>query len=229
MRRGRRCEAAGEPWPARPGLSSRTTPRAPRSCSSSPTPRRPAELDAVVRRAFGPPAHDPCGLASLEGPEPARITGAGAGPVTEIGLVAASAWPRPTGWTRLAAPTTAEEYARDLYAALRRADELELPVVVAVLPDASGGPLALAVRDRLARAAHEGTARPSAVGAVAVRARLAGRPVRTWRAAGKPRGRTCRRGRLRLLAASPFGSVRCRSPGGGQDWSARSPWGGRAS
>ena len=64
--------------------------------------------------------------------------------------------PTPEGWTRLAAPTTAEEYARDLYAALRRADELELPVVVAVLPDASGGPLALAVRDRLARAAHEG-------------------------------------------------------------------------
>ncbi len=70
--------------------------------------------------------------------------------------MAVSGVPTPEGWTRLAAPTTAEEYARDLYAALRRADELELPVVVAVLPDASGGPLALAVRDRLARAAHEG-------------------------------------------------------------------------
>jgi hypothetical protein len=60
----------------------------------------------------------------------------------------------PPGWTRLAAPANAEQYARDLYAALRRADELHLDVVVAVLPEASGGPLALAVRDRLARAAH---------------------------------------------------------------------------
>ncbi len=69
--------------------------------------------------------------------------------------MAASEVTTPDGWTRLAAPVTAEEYARQLYAALRRADELGLEVVVAVLPDADGGPLALAVRDRLARAAHE--------------------------------------------------------------------------
>jgi L-threonylcarbamoyladenylate synthase len=70
------------------------------------------------------------------------------------GLVAASEVVTPDGWTRLAAPVTAEEYARELYVALRRADELELAIVVAVLPDATGGPLALAVRDRLARAAY---------------------------------------------------------------------------
>jgi L-threonylcarbamoyladenylate synthase len=70
------------------------------------------------------------------------------------GLVAASSLATPPGWTRLAAPASAEEYARQLYAALRRADELGLAAVVAVLPDADAGPLALAVRDRLARAAH---------------------------------------------------------------------------
>ena len=71
-----------------------------------------------------------------------------------MGLVAPSEVATPDGWSRLAAPVTAEEYARLLYAALRRADELGLDVVVAVLPDADAGPLALAVRDRLARAAH---------------------------------------------------------------------------
>lgn len=71
-----------------------------------------------------------------------------------IGLLAAIAVPTPTGWTRLAAPSSAQEYARDLYAALRRADELGLTTVVAVLPNPSEGPLAHAVRDRLARAAH---------------------------------------------------------------------------
>jgi L-threonylcarbamoyladenylate synthase len=70
------------------------------------------------------------------------------------GLVAASEVTTPDRWTRLAAPVTAEEYARQLYAALRRADELGLAILVAVLPEADAGPLALAVRDRLAKAAH---------------------------------------------------------------------------
>jgi L-threonylcarbamoyladenylate synthase len=70
------------------------------------------------------------------------------------GLIAPAAVPTPRGWTRLAAPETDEAYARDLYAALRRADELGLATLVAVLPDPSGGPLAHAVRDRLMRAAH---------------------------------------------------------------------------
>jgi L-threonylcarbamoyladenylate synthase len=75
---------------------------------------------------------------------------------SRIGLLALAEVVTPAGWARLAAPGSAEQYARDLYAALRRADRLGLDVVVAVLPDAAGGPLALAVRDRLARAAHGG-------------------------------------------------------------------------
>jgi L-threonylcarbamoyladenylate synthase len=75
---------------------------------------------------------------------------------SRIGLLALAEVVTPAGWARLAAPGSAEQYARDLYGALRRADRLGLDVVVAVLPDAAGGPLALAVRDRLARAAHGG-------------------------------------------------------------------------
>jgi L-threonylcarbamoyladenylate synthase len=75
-------------------------------------------------------------------------------PPGRIGLVAEADVPTPDGWTRLAAPATPEDYARDLYAALRQADELGLATVVAVLPDPDGGPLAQAARDRLARAAH---------------------------------------------------------------------------
>jgi L-threonylcarbamoyladenylate synthase len=75
-------------------------------------------------------------------------------PAGPMGLIAPVDVTTPTGWTRLAAPRTAEEYARDLYAALRRADELGLGTVVAVLPDVAEGPLAHAVRDRLTRAAH---------------------------------------------------------------------------
>ena len=80
--------------------------------------------------------------------------GPGPGSDASIGLVAAADVDTPDGWTRLAAPTDVEEYARDLYAALRQADTLQVDVVVAVLPEATAGPLALAVRDRLARAAH---------------------------------------------------------------------------
>ncbi|MGB7981178.1 MAG: L-threonylcarbamoyladenylate synthase [Candidatus Nanopelagicales bacterium] len=73
---------------------------------------------------------------------------------TLVGLLAEVEVATPSGWTRLAAPRTVQEYARDLYAALRRADERGLATVVAVLPDAAQGPLAHAVADRLARAAH---------------------------------------------------------------------------
>lgn len=59
---------------------------------------------------------------------------------------------------RLVAPSTVEEYAQDLYAALRRADDLQLAAVVAVLPPAEG--IGVAVRDRLSRAAV-GTASPN--------------------------------------------------------------------
>jgi len=56
------------------------------------------------------------------------------------------------GVVRLAAPRSHDEYARVLYSALRAADEQGLAVVVAVQPQGDG--IAIAIRDRLIRAAH---------------------------------------------------------------------------
>ena len=56
---------------------------------------------------------------------------------------------------RLAAPTTHEEFARVLYAALRAADEQGLATVIVQQPLGDG--IAVAIRDRLKRAAHSGT------------------------------------------------------------------------
>jgi L-threonylcarbamoyladenylate synthase len=97
-------------------------------------------------------AHDPRRLLTLEGQQPAPITDLVRGGA--VGLIAPADVSTPTGWARLSAPGSGEEYARDLYAALRKADELGLATVVAVLPDPAEGVLAQAVRDRLARAAH---------------------------------------------------------------------------
>jgi len=73
------------------------------------------------------------------------------------GLLAPAHVPTPTGMLRLAAPPDSATYARDLYAALRRADALALHRVLAVPPDpgdtGDAGALAEAVRDRLTRAA----------------------------------------------------------------------------
>jgi L-threonylcarbamoyladenylate synthase len=52
----------------------------------------------------------------------------------------------------LAAPKDASEFARDLYAALRKADDLGLTRIVAVTPEGDG--LAEAIADRLARASY---------------------------------------------------------------------------
>lgn len=72
--------------------------------------------------------------------------------VPHVGLLAPRAVPTPSGWHRLAAPVSDEQYAHELYAALRRADELGLSVVVVVPPQP--GPLAEAINDRLRRAAQ---------------------------------------------------------------------------
>jgi L-threonylcarbamoyladenylate synthase len=56
------------------------------------------------------------------------------------------------GVVRLAAPTTHEDFARVLYAALRAADEKGLATVVVHEPQGEG--IAIAIRDRLKRAAH---------------------------------------------------------------------------
>lgn len=71
-----------------------------------------------------------------------------------VGLLAPAGIATPNGWARLAGPTDTAQYAHVLYGSLRRADRLGLARVVAVLPDPESGPLAAAVRDRLARAAH---------------------------------------------------------------------------
>jgi len=70
------------------------------------------------------------------------------------GLIALAEVPTPSGVVRLAAPATVDDYARELYAALREADARGLSRVVAVAPQGEG--IAVAVRDRLQRASHRG-------------------------------------------------------------------------
>ena len=67
------------------------------------------------------------------------------------GLLALASIATPPGIVRLAAPENADDYARDLYSALREADALELSRVVARPPAPAG--IGAAVIDRLERAA----------------------------------------------------------------------------
>jgi L-threonylcarbamoyladenylate synthase len=71
-------------------------------------------------------------------------------PVAGQGYIAPSRRVTPTGVNRLAAPKNLDEFARDLYAALRKADEMGLTEVVVEQPQGDG--LAIAIRDRLERA-----------------------------------------------------------------------------
>jgi L-threonylcarbamoyladenylate synthase len=68
------------------------------------------------------------------------------------GFIALSTHETPAGAIRLCTPETSEEYAQQLYAALRRADELNLSRVVAITP--TGDELSLAIADRLLRASR---------------------------------------------------------------------------
>lgn len=68
-----------------------------------------------------------------------------------VGLIAMSDVETPQGVIRLAAPKSLEEYARVLYSALREADKQGLSVVNVVMPAGDG--LAVAIRDRITRAA----------------------------------------------------------------------------
>jgi len=67
------------------------------------------------------------------------------------GLIAPDQIPTPNGVIRLSAPSSIEQYARELYLALRKADQLGLEVVVVLQPGGDG--LAAAIRDRLQRSA----------------------------------------------------------------------------
>lgn len=69
------------------------------------------------------------------------------------GLIAQQSVQTPSGVIRLAAPATTEEYANQLYLALRKADELGLSRVVAITPE--GDELSAAINDRLMRASHK--------------------------------------------------------------------------
>ena len=73
-------------------------------------------------------------------------------PAEGQGFIAMADVATPVGVKRLAAPKSDVEFARVLYAALRAADEQGLQTVVVVQPAGDG--IAVAIRDRLMRAAH---------------------------------------------------------------------------
>jgi len=76
-------------------------------------------------------------------------------PLAGQGFIAMADVASATGVIRLAAPKTHEEFARVLYSALRAADEQGLSTVVVAQPAGNG--IAIAIRDRLMRAAHTGS------------------------------------------------------------------------
>jgi L-threonylcarbamoyladenylate synthase len=67
------------------------------------------------------------------------------------GLIALNTYSTPEGAIRLASPINNEDFARQLYAALREADAQGIDQVVVIQPE--GSDIALAIRDRLKRAA----------------------------------------------------------------------------
>jgi L-threonylcarbamoyladenylate synthase len=73
-------------------------------------------------------------------------------PVAGQGFIAMADVATPDGVVRLAAPKNNDEFARVLYSALRAADEQGLKSVVVAQPAGDG--IAIAIRDRLKRAAH---------------------------------------------------------------------------
>ena len=73
-------------------------------------------------------------------------------PTAGQGFIAMADVATPDGVVRLAAPKSDDEFAQVLYAALRAADEQRLQSVVVAQPQGAG--IAVAIRDRLQRAAH---------------------------------------------------------------------------
>jgi L-threonylcarbamoyladenylate synthase len=76
-------------------------------------------------------------------------------PLAGQGFIAMADVASPAGVIRLASPTTHDEFARVLYSALRAADEQGLNTVVVAQPGGNG--IAIAIRDRLMRAANTGS------------------------------------------------------------------------
>lgn len=73
-------------------------------------------------------------------------------PLPRDGYLALSQFETPEGVTRLASPKNADEFAHQMYAALRSADAQNLVRVVVKQPEGSG--ITIAIRDRLRRASH---------------------------------------------------------------------------
>jgi L-threonylcarbamoyladenylate synthase len=73
-------------------------------------------------------------------------------PLRGQGFIALATTPTPKDVIRLASPSNDVEFAQTLYASLRKADELDLSHVVIEQPTGSG--IAVAIRDRLIRAAN---------------------------------------------------------------------------
>jgi len=69
-----------------------------------------------------------------------------------VGMLATADIPTMIGLVRLGEPESLQDYARQLYWALREADALELTTILAVPPPNEG--LGVAINDRLSRAAH---------------------------------------------------------------------------
>lgn len=114
------------------------------------------EVDEIERVGARPVSADPSavrapgGLASHYAPRAAVHLGLDAGPGE--GFLAMSGVPTPPGAVRLAQPADTRAYAAVVYRSLRDADTLGLSVVWAVPPE-DGSALAVAVHDRLSRAA----------------------------------------------------------------------------
>jgi L-threonylcarbamoyladenylate synthase len=70
------------------------------------------------------------------------------------GLIALNTFSTPEGAVRLASPINNDDFARQLYGALREADAQGIDQVVVIQPE--GSDIAIAIRDRLKRAAAEG-------------------------------------------------------------------------
>lgn len=66
------------------------------------------------------------------------------------GLIALNSFPTPEGAIRLASPLNNEDFARQLYGALREADAQGIDQVIVIQPE--GEDIAIAIRDRLKRA-----------------------------------------------------------------------------
>jgi L-threonylcarbamoyladenylate synthase len=69
-----------------------------------------------------------------------------------VGLIAQEKIGTPNGCIRLAMPQSNNDYAYVLYEALREGDRQSLQTIIAVMPE--GDDIAIAIRDRLAKAAH---------------------------------------------------------------------------